>query len=39
MEDAVRAFEDHYDGKTVNSWWGHPDRKKPASPPREDDPR
>ena len=28
MEDAVRAFEEHYDGKQPNSWWGHPDRKK-----------
>lgn len=28
MEDAVRAFEKHYDGKRVNSWWGHPDRKE-----------
>jgi len=26
MEDAVRAFEAHYDGKRKNSWWGHPDR-------------
>jgi hypothetical protein len=26
MEDAVRVFEDHYDGKRENSWWGHPDR-------------
>lgn len=29
MEDAVRAFEKHYDGKRKNSWWGHPDRKEP----------
>lgn len=29
MEDAVRAFEEHYDGKQENSWWGHPDRNKP----------
>jgi len=29
MEDAVRAFEAHYDGKQPNSWWGHPDRNKP----------
>ena len=29
MEDAVRAFEAHYDGKRPNSWWGHPDRNKP----------
>lgn len=28
MEDAVAAFEKHYDGKKANSWWGHPDRKK-----------
>jgi hypothetical protein len=27
MEDAVKAFEKHYDGKRLNSWWGHPDRK------------
>ncbi len=27
MEDAVLAFEAHYDGKRKNSWWGHPDRK------------
>jgi len=27
MEDAVKVFEAHYDGKCVNSWWGHPDRK------------
>jgi hypothetical protein len=27
MEDAVRAFEEHYDGQRENSWWGHPDRK------------
>ena len=26
MEDAVRAFEAHYDGKRKNSWWGHHDR-------------
>ncbi|MEI6082298.1 MAG: hypothetical protein WCR44_07715 [Verrucomicrobiota bacterium] len=26
MEDVVRAFESHYDGKRKNSWWGHPDR-------------
>ncbi len=26
MEDAVRAFEAHYDGVRKNSWWGHPDR-------------
>jgi len=31
MEDAVRAFESHYDGKRLNSWWGHPDRQ--ATPP------
>lgn len=29
MEDAVRAFEEHYDGRGKNSWWGHPDRNKP----------
>jgi hypothetical protein len=28
MEDAVRAFEAHYDGSGENSWWGHPSRKK-----------
>ncbi|MES2476938.1 MAG: hypothetical protein V4640_14235 [Verrucomicrobiota bacterium] len=27
IEDAVRAFEEHYDGNRKNSWWGHPDRK------------
>ncbi|GAB4176718.1 MAG: hypothetical protein Fur0032_16760 [Terrimicrobiaceae bacterium] len=26
MEDAVKAFEAHYDGNQKNSWWGHPDR-------------
>ncbi len=26
MEDAVKAFEEHYDGTVDNSWWGHPDR-------------
>ncbi len=26
MEDAVAAFEAHYDGKHKNSWWGHSDR-------------
>ena len=31
MEDAVRAFEQHYDGKQLNSWWGHPDRQ-PTKP-------
>ncbi|MBE2203469.1 MAG: hypothetical protein IAE94_03950 [Chthoniobacterales bacterium] len=29
MEDAVRAFEAHYDGRRPNSWWGHPDRNSP----------
>jgi hypothetical protein len=28
MEDAVAAFEKHYDGKKPNRWWGHPDRQK-----------
>ncbi|MES2919948.1 MAG: hypothetical protein V4819_00260 [Verrucomicrobiota bacterium] len=28
MEDAVKAFEEHYDGQRENSWWGHPDRKE-----------
>lgn len=28
MEDAVKAFEEHYDGTRENSWWGHPDRTK-----------
>ena len=32
MEDAVRVFEAHYDGKRKNSWWGHPERRKPAQP-------
>jgi len=27
MEDAVRLFEEHYDGTRPNSWWSHPDRK------------
>jgi len=27
MEDAVKAWEKHYDGRRENSWWGHPDRK------------
>jgi len=27
IEDAVRAFEAHYDGRRKNSWWGHPDRQ------------
>jgi hypothetical protein len=26
MEDAVKAFEKHYDGIAKNSWWGHPGR-------------
>jgi len=31
MEDAVRLIEQHYDKKSPNSWWGHPDHtdKKP----------
>mgnify|MGYP003584077496 CR=1 FL=1 len=29
VEDAVKVFEEHYDGRRKNSWWGHPDRKKP----------
>lgn len=33
MEDAVRAFEAHYDGKSPNSWWGHPDRSAPPPGP------
>ncbi len=28
MEDVVKAFEAHYDGKRRNSWWGHPDRSQ-----------
>lgn len=32
IEDAVRVFEAHYDGKRKNSWWGHPERRKPAQP-------
>lgn len=28
MEDAVKAFEEHYNGSHENSWWGHPDRKR-----------
>ncbi len=34
MEDAVRAFEAHYDGKQPNRWWGHPDRN-PTAPHKE----
>jgi len=32
MEDAVRLIEQHYDKKSPNSWWGHPDHteKKPG---------
>lgn len=30
MEDAVRAFEAHYGEGKPNSWWGHPERRKPA---------
>ena len=29
MEDAVLAFEAHYNGIGKNSWWGHPDRRSP----------
>lgn len=29
VEDAVRVFDEHYDGRRRNSWWGHPDRKQP----------
>jgi hypothetical protein len=32
IEDAVRLIEDHYTGRKVHSWWGHPDRKRPDSP-------
>ena len=35
MEDAVQAFETHYDGKSTNSWWGHPDRKSKTPPKTE----
>jgi len=31
MEDVVRLFEKHYDGKTPNRWWGHPDRQPPQN--------
>ena len=27
VADAVRVFDEHYDGKRKNSWWGHPDRR------------
>ena len=27
VADAVRVFDEHYDGKRANSWWGHPDRR------------
>jgi hypothetical protein len=38
MEDVVRAFEEQYDGKRQNSWWGHPDRhlNKPAKSESEE---
>lgn len=29
LEDAVQAFEEQYGSVEENSWWGHPDRKKP----------
>lgn len=29
IEDAVRVFDRHYDGRRRNSWWGHPDRRQP----------
>jgi hypothetical protein len=29
VEDAVRVFEEQYGDREENSWWGHPDRKKP----------
>jgi len=28
VEDAVKLFDQHYDGRRKNSWWGHPDRKE-----------
>lgn len=28
LEDAVKAFEKHYDNPRQNSWWEHPDRKQ-----------
>jgi hypothetical protein len=30
MNDAIEVFERHYDGKQINSWWGHPERTKKA---------
>lgn len=29
IEEAIRVFETHYDGKRKNSWFGHPDRREP----------
>jgi len=27
IEDAVKVWEEHYEGRKENSWWGHPGRK------------
>ena len=29
IEEAIKVFEEHYDGKRKNSWFGHPDRREP----------
>jgi hypothetical protein len=29
VEEAIKVFEEHYDGKRKNSWFGHPDRREP----------
>ena len=29
VEEAIKVFEEHYDGKRTNSWFGHPDRREP----------
>jgi hypothetical protein len=27
LDDAIKLFEEHYDGSGQNAWWGHPSRK------------
>ena len=29
VEEAIKVFEEYYDGKRKNSWFGHPDRREP----------
>lgn len=29
MDEAIKVFEEHYDGARKNSWFGHPDRREP----------